>query len=116
MFGAGRFEVVVTGDEAPQRKPDPSVYHVALERLQISAAEALAVEDSRNGLVAAVGADIRCAVVVNAYTRDQDFSEAELVIDGFGAPDRPATVLRDPHGVTPPCWLGATVLARIADR
>ena len=116
LFGSGRFEVVVTGDEAPHRKPDPSAYRLTLERLGIPASAAVAIEDSRNGLVAAGGADLRCAVVVNAYTRDQDFAEAEVVIDGFGDPARPATVLHDPHGVTPPCWLGVTVLARIADR
>src|SRR5262249_5106540 len=53
LFGAGRFEVVVTADEAPVRKPDPSAHLMALERLGLSAAVAPTIEDSRNGLRAA---------------------------------------------------------------
>jgi HAD superfamily hydrolase (TIGR01509 family) len=85
LFGRDRFEVIVTGDEAPVRKPDPSAYLLVLELMGLAAAEALAVEDSEVGLRAARAAGIRCAVVVNDYTRAQDFSGAALVLDGFAA-------------------------------
>jgi HAD superfamily hydrolase (TIGR01509 family) len=90
------FEVTVTGDEVENRKPDPEAFVIALERLGVEAHEAVVVEDSGEGVEAAVAADIPCVVVVNGYTRDHELSAAGLVLDGFGEPDDPAEVLADP--------------------
>ncbi|HWF34987.1 MAG TPA: HAD-IA family hydrolase [Solirubrobacteraceae bacterium] len=116
-FGAGRFEVVVTADEAPVRKPDPAAHLLALDRLGLAdaAAAAPAIEDSRNGLEAAKAADLACVIVVNDYTREQDFSEADLILDGFGAADAPAGVLSDPLGLEPPGRLDVDTLRRLAE-
>ncbi|MGH9282044.1 MAG: HAD-IA family hydrolase, partial [Acidimicrobiales bacterium] len=92
---AARFDVVVTGDEVAARKPDPGAYVEALKRLGLSPAGVVAVEDSAEGLESAVGAGLRCAVVVNGYTAGHDLDAAELVLDGFGDPDGPARVLSD---------------------
>ncbi|MGH9183653.1 MAG: HAD-IA family hydrolase [Acidimicrobiales bacterium] len=113
LFGPDRFEVVVAGDEAPERKPDPSAFTMALERLGVPASGAAAVEDSHNGVVAAAAADLACAVVVNDYTRHQDLAGADLVLDGFGTPEAPAQVLRDPHHLDPPGRLDGATLARL---
>lgn len=120
-FGAGRFDVVVTGDDVVERKPDPSAFTIALERLGLDAdghhgqaGGVVAVEDSRNGVVAATGAGLVCVAVVNDYTKAQDLSEAVLVLDGFGSPTRPAKVLADPHGVDPPGQLDLDTLRRAA--
>ncbi len=83
LFGLARFSPVVTGDEAPVRKPDPSAYLQALDGLGLPASSVLAVEDSANGLVAARAAGLVCVVVVNDFTRDQDFDGAALVVDTF---------------------------------
>ena len=113
-FGAARFTVVVGGDDAPARKPDPSAHRLALERLGLSAGQAVAVEDSRNGLLAAKAAGLVCVVVVNDYTLDQDVSEADLVLDGFGGSDGLAAVLHDPYDVRPPGRLDVPTLRRLA--
>jgi HAD superfamily hydrolase (TIGR01509 family) len=89
------FEVTVTGDEVEERKPDPEAFVIALERLDLPAEEVVVVEDSADGLEAAVGAELPCAVVVNGYTRDHDVATAGVVLDGFGEPDAPAEVLAD---------------------
>lgn len=114
LFGSERFEVIVTSDEAPQRKPDPSAYRLALEGLGLAAPAVLAVEDSHNGLRAAKSAGLACVVVVNDYTRDQDFDAADLVLDGFGRPDAPVWVVSDPHALEPPGRLGVDMLRRLA--
>ena len=111
-----RFAVVVTGDEVDARKPDPEAYVVAAQRLGLPAAGLVAVEDSAEGLEAAVGAGLRCAVVVNGYTAGHDLSSADLVLDGFGEPGRPARVLADPRrtgcaGVLDPATLGRLLAA-----
>ena len=92
------FGVVVTGDEVAGRKPDPEAYVVAMERLGTSVADTLAVEDSHEGLVAAKAAGLACVVVTNGYTAGHDLGAADLVLDGFGEPGRPARVTADRRG------------------
>jgi HAD superfamily hydrolase (TIGR01509 family) len=77
------------GDVVPAKKPDPAIYLLAVERLSLDPVDTLVVEDSRNGLLAATGAGLRCLVTVNGYTRDEDSSEAVLVVSELGDPDRP---------------------------
>ncbi len=61
---AARFQVFA-GDVVPAKKPDPAIYLLALERMGVARDEAIVVEDSRNGLLAAVGAGLRCVVTVS---------------------------------------------------
>jgi len=84
---ADRFDLLLAGDVVPRKKPDPAIYLLALERLAVPAAEVLVVEDSRNGLLAAVGAGMRCLMTVNGYTEEEDSSEATLVVSSLGDPD-----------------------------
>jgi len=89
------FAAVVTGDEVAGRKPDPEAYVVAMEQLGATTADTVAVEDSHEGLAAAAAAGLACVVVTNGYTADHDLSAADLVLDGFGEPGRPARVTVD---------------------
>jgi HAD superfamily hydrolase (TIGR01509 family) len=75
------FAAIVAGDEVPRKKPAPDVYLQALSRLDLSASECLAIEDSSNGLVAASLAGIPVLISRSAYFRDDDFSGALLAID-----------------------------------
>lgn len=84
-FGADVFEQVVTGTEVPDLKPDPAAYREVVRLTGTTPAGVVAVEDSRNGLLAAKGAGLACLVVTNDYTRDQDFSGADAVVDDFTA-------------------------------
>lgn len=63
-----KFEYLATGDSILKLKPDPEVYLLALERLGVSADEALAIEDSPNGVMAAKSAGIFCVCVPNGMT------------------------------------------------
>ncbi len=78
--------LVLAGDVVPAKKPAPDIYLLALERLGLEPGEAIVVEDSRNGLLAAVAAGLTTVVTVNGYTRDEDFSEAALVVTSLGDP------------------------------
>ena len=77
------FDAVAAGDEVPHKKPAPDVYLLALEQLGLAGRACVALEDSRNGLLSAVAADIACLVSPGPYTRGQDFSEARHVIAEF---------------------------------
>lgn len=74
------FDVLACGDEVAAKKPAPDVYVLALERLGLPPAAALAFEDSRNGLLSALGAGLRCVVSPSAYTAGEDFSGAACVL------------------------------------
>ena len=54
------FEVVVTGDEVVQSKPDPAIYQLAAQRLSMSPECLFAVEDSVCGIRSAKSAGLRC--------------------------------------------------------
>ena len=97
---AARF-AVFAGDIVPAKKPDPAIYLLALERMGVTPAEAIVVEDSRNGLLAAVGAGLRCVVTVSSYTADEDMSEAVLVVSSLGDPGEPARVLANRSAARP---------------
>jgi len=56
---------VFAGDIVPAKKPDPAIYRLALQELGLEPADAIVIEDSRNGLLAAVGAGLRCVVTVS---------------------------------------------------
>lgn len=55
---SGLFAEVVSGEEVRESKPDPEIYLTALARLGLSADEAVAVEDSPNGIAAARAAGL----------------------------------------------------------
>ncbi|MGO9822492.1 MAG: HAD-IA family hydrolase [Solirubrobacteraceae bacterium] len=97
---ASRF-AVFAGDVVDAKKPDPAIYLLALEQLSLEPGDAIVVEDSRNGLVAAVGAGLRCVVTVSSYTADEDMSEAALVVTSLGDPGEPAVVLANRTAAQP---------------
>lgn len=75
------FEVICAGDSVPRKKPAPDVYLRALEELGLPAERCVAIEDSRNGLLAAHAAGITTIVIPGVYTIGETFDEAALVVD-----------------------------------
>ena len=78
-----RFEAIVCGEDVLHKKPDPEVYRLALAQLRLPAERCLAVEDSANGLRAALAAGIDTVIVRSLYTWNDDFSGARRVFDGY---------------------------------
>ena len=74
-------KVIVCGEDVTAKKPDPEAYLLALERLNLPAAECCAIEDSRNGLLAARAAGLEVAIVRSEFFRDENFDEARQVAD-----------------------------------
>ena len=78
---AAQFAAIVAGDEVPNKKPAPDVYLEVLSRLNVSASECLAIEDSGIGLVSASRAGIPVLISRSAYFGDDDFSAALVAVD-----------------------------------
>lgn len=82
-----RFECVCTRDDVLRTKPDPSLYFRALLCLGVDGSEALAYEDSPNGLIAAKSAGMRCVVVPGLLTQDADYALADVVVPTLAGVD-----------------------------
>jgi beta-phosphoglucomutase-like phosphatase (HAD superfamily) len=100
-----RFRVIRNRDDVAHAKPAPDLYLSALEGLGVDAREAIAIEDSPNGAVAAKAAGLYVVAVPNGVTRQLQFERADLVLGSLadrdladvlaravdaGAADRPA--------------------------
>lgn len=81
-----KFEFVLAGDIVSRKKPDPEIYDMAKSKLGLPVHECIVVEDSRNGLLAAVAAGLPCFITTSTYTTDEDFSEAVGVAPELGDP------------------------------
>ncbi len=97
---ASHFEVLA-GDIVPKKKPAPDIYVFALERLHTTPQESLVIEDSRNGLLAAEGAGLRCVVTLSSYTMHEDMHEAVLVVSQLGNPGNPVQIIANRGHATP---------------
>ncbi len=81
------FDVIVTSDDVESAKPSPDIFLKVIEKLGISADQALVLEDSLNGVLAANRAGIRVIAVPNPITIDQDFSLATAVVPSLAVLD-----------------------------
>jgi len=77
------FECIGAGDVVPAKKPAPDIYRWVLDQMNLVPSEALAIEDSWNGLTAARGAGLETVVTVNRYTSDQNFDGALQVLESL---------------------------------
>jgi beta-phosphoglucomutase-like phosphatase (HAD superfamily) len=78
---------VILGDQLPKGKPDPLPYQVALERLEVSAIEAIAFEDSVSGIASAVAAGILTVGIASTQEPQNLYAEGvTLAINDFSDP------------------------------
>jgi HAD superfamily hydrolase (TIGR01509 family) len=78
---AADFDAIVAGDDVRLKKPAPDVYVEILARLKLDASDCVAIEDSANGLIAASRANIPVLITRSMFFRDDDFSQARVVLD-----------------------------------
>lgn len=64
-------------------KPAPDLYLAACRSLDVDPSEALAYEDSPNGIAAAKAAGLRCVAVPHDLTRHLDLSKADLIVSSL---------------------------------
>ncbi len=79
-----KFSVILAGDVVSKKKPDPEIYNLAKKHLGLAPEECVVIEDSRNGLIAAKEAGMKCVVTISSYASDEDFTEADKVVGELG--------------------------------
>lgn len=85
---------VFVDETAESPKPAPDIYLLALEHLNVGAADVVAVESSENGFVAAHAAGLRTVVITEDGTDGLD--DACLVVTTLGDDETRSQVLHDP--------------------
>lgn len=81
-----KFDVVLAGDVVTRKKPDPEIYNLALKLTGLKPEEAVVIEDSRNGVLAAKSAGIHVVVTTNYYTENEDVSSGDIIVSCLGDP------------------------------
>lgn len=79
----GRFDCVRCAEDVSRTKPEPELYLAALDGLGVAADEAVAFEDSPNGVLAAKRAGLYCVAVPNPVTAELDLSRADLRLEAL---------------------------------
>ena len=72
--------IVAADGDTSRAKPQPNLYLETLEALGLRSHEAIAFEDSLNGIRAAQGAGIFCVAVPNPITETFALEEADLLL------------------------------------
>ncbi|MBI4021413.1 MAG: HAD family phosphatase [Candidatus Aenigmarchaeota archaeon] len=85
-----RFQVLVSGDMTPRKKPHPEPYRMGTDQLGVPAASILVVEDNPSGVRSAKAAGCKVVAYPNGFTAGMDFRMADRVVaslaeitDGF---------------------------------
>ena len=77
------FDSISVSEDVSQVKPDPELYLLTASRLGTRPENALAIEDSANGVTAAKRAGMFCVAVPNSVTKDLSFDHADLRLNSL---------------------------------
>lgn len=77
------FDAVCTRDYVDAVKPDPALYLLALKTLAVPADEAIAFEDSPNGILAAKRAGVFCVAIPNPLTKNLSLDLADRRVNSL---------------------------------
>ena len=75
----GRFQFVLAAEDIHQGKPHPEIYSSAAQQFNVEASTMLVLEDSQNGVRAAIDAGAFAVAVPGEHSREHDFSGAQFV-------------------------------------
>jgi len=92
------FGVIASCEMIREQKPSPAIYRHVLDQLDLTSEQAVAFEDTGNGLLAARRAGLRTVITQHFFTRHHDFTGAALVLSDLGEPAAPFTVVRGETG------------------
>lgn len=76
----GVFDTVVCADDVGSSKPNPASYLAVIANLGVTAEQAVALEDSPNGVRGAKNAGLLCVAVPGPMTRGESFDHADLIL------------------------------------
>jgi HAD superfamily hydrolase (TIGR01509 family) len=85
-LSADDFDAIIARTDVKSGKPAPDAYLTALHKLGITAADAVAIEDTAASVMAAKRAGVDVVATPGEYAAGQDFWQADLVIENLANP------------------------------
>lgn len=83
-FGLAEYiDVFVHGEAVTKGKPHPDIFLTAAKQMGLAPGDCLVIEDSRNGVLAAKAAGMKCVGFQNKNSKGQDLSEADLIVGSY---------------------------------
>jgi len=77
------FTHIVSGEDFPKSKPHPAIFLYAASLSIAPKENCIVIEDSTNGIQAAVSAEIFCVGYNSLHSKNQDLSKANVVVQHF---------------------------------
>ena len=77
----------VSGENFPKSKPDPAIFLHAADLAKSEHSECIVIEDSKNGVEAALRASLYCLGYKSVNSKQQDISKANCIVDDFNTID-----------------------------
>lgn len=81
------FDIIVSGEDLKNSKPAPDIFLATANKLNIAPFDCIVIEDSENGVVAALAANMKCIGYINPNSGNQDLSKATLIVNDFAKID-----------------------------
>lgn len=77
------FSCILSGEEVENGKPAPDIYVETAKKLGIVPEECIVIEDSKNGVMAAKEAGMKCIGFKNINSGEQDLSKADYIVNSI---------------------------------
>ncbi len=71
----------VSGETVERSKPEPDIFLKTAEVLRVNPQGCVVIEDSKNGVIAAKRAGMKCIGFLNVNSGNQDLSRADIIVD-----------------------------------
>ena len=83
-FGLEKYiNVFINGEAVTKGKPHPEIFLTAAKQMGLKPEDCLVIEDTKNGVLAAKAAGMKCVGFQNKNSGEQDLSEADLIVSSY---------------------------------
>ncbi|NLW56895.1 MAG: HAD family phosphatase [Firmicutes bacterium] len=83
-FGLEKYiDVFINGEAVTKGKPHPEIFLTAAKQMGLKPEDCLVIEDTKNGVLAAKAAGMKCVGFQNKNSGEQDLSEADLIVSSY---------------------------------
>lgn len=77
------FQVILGGEDVKNEKPSPEGFLLAAEKMKVLPSECVVLEDAEKGILAAKAAKMKAIAIPNQYTKNNDFSNADQIVNSI---------------------------------
>jgi HAD superfamily hydrolase (TIGR01509 family) len=76
-------DVIISGSDIKRGKPNPDIYLLGVEKLNLKPKDCISFEDTEHGVKSAKLAGLICVSIPNEFSKKQNFSKADAKFDNL---------------------------------